>query len=819
MSQPGVTFHTPTGDYRVDALLNAAFGAGKWGGPQGTGVTLTYATKGPGSTYIQNYSPLLEPERGQDLIPTDAQEVGFRTAIQTWGSVANINFVEIEETANQTADIRFAMSRSVDAQEFEEDFSFDLFAYAYLPFNSPVAGDIWFDPDLVDFDYTPNTHGSGYYLMLHELGHALFGFEDITDNPGINGVTLSEGESFHAFSIMSYLSTPGVYGDPRQANVSFPTTPMLYDILAAQALYGPNMSHNATDTVYQFAPGQAIYQTIWDAGGIDTIDWSNQETAAFINLNDGSFSNMGPPRSNGTDEFPETLAIAFNAIIENAKGGTGNDTIVGNAADNIVYGGLGIDLVTGFNGNDLIYGNQGTDTIYGNLDLDRLYGGQDADRLYGGQQSDVLYGNFANDVLYGNFDNDFMFGGQDQDTLYGGQGNDIMFGNLGNDVLFGNKDHDQLLGNDGDDILYGGAGNDGLDGGAGNDEISGDAGNDTAYGGDGADDIYGGIDDDVLYGGSGNDIIEGGDDDDRLFGQEGDDQLRGGEGSDYLYGGSGADQMIGGSGNDTYVVSNLTQTVSEQANSGVDVIETQVDFTLPENVEIGLITGPNNVSLTGNNGNNSLTGNIQDNLIIGGAGNDTILGSAGADTLDGTSGTNLLQGGFGNDVYILRSVADVIVEDADGGFDTVITTFNTTIADNIEVLVLSGSANEATGNDGDNQLTGSTGTDLISGRGGNDTLIGNAGADTLVGGAGDDVLTGGGGADRFAYSGTGLGNDTIMDYEAGLDIITVNNGLTVVGIADDAGNAEVTLSSGDLITVVGVSSGNIEVVDLTAPTT
>ena len=64
-----------------------------------------------------------------------------------------------------------------------------------------------------------------------------------------------------------------------------------------------------------------------------------------------------------------------------------------------------------------------------------------------------------------------------------------------------------------------------------------------------------------------------------------------------------------------------------------------------------------------------------------------------------------------------------------------------------------------------------------------------------------------------------IGNDTIMDYEAGLDIITVNNGLTVVGIADDAGNAEVTLSSGDLITVVGVSSGNIEVVDLTAPTT
>ena len=133
MSQPGVTFHTPTGDYRVDALLDAAFGVGKWGGPQGTGVTLTYATKGPGSTYIQNYSPLLEPERGQDLTPTEAQEVGFRTAIQTWGSVANINFVEIEETADQTADIRFAMSRSVNAQEFEDDFGYDLFAYADLP--------------------------------------------------------------------------------------------------------------------------------------------------------------------------------------------------------------------------------------------------------------------------------------------------------------------------------------------------------------------------------------------------------------------------------------------------------------------------------------------------------------------------------------------------------------------------------------------------------------------------------------------------------------------------------------------------------------
>ena len=816
MSQPGVTFHTPTGDYRVDALLDAAFGVGKWGGPQGTGVTLTYATKGPGSTYIQNYSPLLEPERGQDLTPTEAQEVGFRTAIQTWGSVANINFVEIEETADQTADIRFAMSRSVNAQEFEDDFGYDLFAYAYLPQFTPIAGDVWFDPDLIDFDYTPNTHGSGYYLMLHELGHALLGFEDITENGGVNGAALSAGENFHAFSIMSYHATPGIAADPRNAAVSFPTTPMLYDILAAQALYGPNMSHNATDTVYQFAPGQAIYQTIWDAGGIDPIDWSNQETAAFINLNDGSFSNMGPPRSNGTDEFPETLAIAFNAIIENAKGGTGNDTIVGNAANNVVYGGLGIDLVTGFNGNDLIYGNQGTDTIYGNLDLDHLYGGQDADRLYGGQQADVLYGNFANDVLYGNFDNDFMFGGQDQDTLYGGQGNDIMFGNLGDDLLFGNRDNDQLLGNDGNDTLYGGSGNDGLEGATGNDRLFGDEGNDTLYGGTGTDVLYGGLDDDLIYGGDGADQINGGDDDDRLFGQEGNDVLIGGEGSDYLYGGSGSDQMSGGIGNDTYVVSNLTQSVSEDANAGVDVIETQVDFILPANVEIGIMTGPNNISLSGNALNNSLTGNIQDNLITGGGGNDTILGNAGADTLDGTSGSNLLQGGFGDDVYLIHSAADVVVEDANGGVDTVITTFNTTIGTNIEVLILNGSANEATGNDVDNQLVGGTGADLISGRGGNDTLSGNAGADTLVGGTGDDVLTGGGGADRFAYSGTNLGDDTITDYETGLDVITVDNGLTVIGIADNAGNAEVSLSSGDLITVLGVSSGDIEVEDLMA---
>ncbi|MDJ0591772.1 MAG: M10 family metallopeptidase C-terminal domain-containing protein [Pleurocapsa sp. MO_226.B13] len=129
-----------------------------------------------------------------------------------------------------------------------------------------------------------------------------------------------------------------------------------------------------------------MLETIWDGGGVDWIDWSNQSTAALINLNDGEWSQLGSPYSlDGVTLEYETLAIAYNVTIENAAGGTGNDFIIGNEAANILYGGTGNDTLTGESGNDILRGYGGV------AEFDVLAGGAGTDTFELGNSSGVFY--------------------------------------------------------------------------------------------------------------------------------------------------------------------------------------------------------------------------------------------------------------------------------------------------------------------------------------------------------------------------------------------------------------------------------------------
>jgi Ca2+-binding RTX toxin-like protein len=125
--------------------------------------------------------------------------------------------------------------------------------------------------------------------------------------------------------------------------------------------------------------------------------------------------------------------------------------------------------------------------------------------------------------------------------------------------------------------------------------------------------------------------------------------------------------------------------------------------------------------------------------LLGGDGTDTLTGGAGHDSLDGGAGTDTLTGGLGNDTYTIDTLADVLVEAAGGGTDTVVTELSFTLATHFENLTLTGSAAvDGTGNAADNLLTGNDADNLLTGLGGDDTLDGGLGADTLVGGLGDD---------------------------------------------------------------------------------
>jgi len=91
---------------------------------------------------------------------------------------------------------------------------------------------------------------------------------------------------------------------------------------------------------------------------------------------------------------------------------------------------------------------------------------------------------------------------------------------------------------------------------------------------------------------------------------------------------------------------------------------------------------------------------------------------------------------------------------------------------NDEILGLSGD-DLLVGSDGDDSLFGGPDRDIIFGNLGNDFLSGGPGDDFLIGGGGDDTLVGGPGADYFIFRNIQDGNDTILDFEFGIDKVVV----------------------------------------------
>jgi Ca2+-binding RTX toxin-like protein len=117
----------------------------------------------------------------------------------------------------------------------------------------------------------------------------------------------------------------------------------------------------------------------------------------------------------GTDTVQTTLnAYTLGANVENLLfTGTGNFAGTGNAVANDMRGGSGNDTLVGADGNDILVGNAGADDLRGGAGNDSLQGGDGNDRLEGGSGNDVMNGGAGNDV--------FVFGaGFGGDTIQAG---------------------------------------------------------------------------------------------------------------------------------------------------------------------------------------------------------------------------------------------------------------------------------------------------------------------------------------------------------------------------------------------------------------
>ena len=277
----------------------------------------------------------------------------------------------------------------------------------------------------------------------------------------------------------------------------------------------------------------------------------------------------------------------------------------------------------------------------------------------------------------------------------------------------------------------------------------------------------------VFFGGE---IFTGTPNDDPLLGKNTDDTLVGLAGDDTLNGGpnaDGIDRMEGGPGNDTYEVFNTLDQVIELIGQGdADEVNSRATFTLPENVEHLFLKGLGDINGTGNDLNNAIEGN---------AGNNDLRGLDGDDTLSGNGGVDTLRGGDGEDVYLIQNPNNLVVEDAFGGVDLVISTIDFILPDNVELLILGGTDNIngtgnqfgstfITGNQGNNRIEGVAGENTLNGMDGDDMLFGGIGKDTLNGGTGADTMTGGMGDDGYFVD--DFGDVILEDFGGGLDLVS-----------------------------------------------
>lgn len=113
--------------------------------------------------------------------------------------------------------------------------------------------------------------------------------------------------------------------------------------------------------------------------GTDTVDFSNSGPSVYVNL---AVTPGYEAWTSGTRRSePENAMIAIADIIgvENVRGSSHSDTIIGNASSNMLEGGGGDDTLNGGSGNDTLIGGSGGDILIGSAGSDRLTGGTGAD--------------------------------------------------------------------------------------------------------------------------------------------------------------------------------------------------------------------------------------------------------------------------------------------------------------------------------------------------------------------------------------------------------------------------------------------------------
>lgn len=297
------------------------------------------------------------------------QQDAIRSILKFAESLTGLRFTEVADTKTSQGTLRFGESATQTT------------ASGYYPGSSEGAGDAWFN--ILDYN-APKLGTYAFLTMMHEIGHTLG-----LDHGHEGGRALPANHDSLEYSVMTYRSyVGGPTGNYTVREGSYPRSFMLSDIAALQYIYGPNNGTNSGNTAYKWNPStgelsingaakaksttNTILETIWDGGGTDTYDFTSYTTALRVDLNPGAWTVTSSAQLAvlGAGKVAAgNIANAYlyngktTSLIENVKGGSANDTIIGNVAANRLEGG---------NGNDTMYGGGGKDVLVGGAGADRF---------------------------------------------------------------------------------------------------------------------------------------------------------------------------------------------------------------------------------------------------------------------------------------------------------------------------------------------------------------------------------------------------------------------------------------------------------------
>ena len=335
-----------TDDQNVSSLLSSS----AW---KGTNITFSFPNSSADYGTQAAYGDPA-PFNGFAVL-TGQQQGEVLRAFSLISSYTNETFTNITETTTTHAAIRLANSSSPPT------------SYAFYPSTAPDGGDVFYGgtgqhPVMGNFDSGQAT--------LHEIGHSL-GLKHGQDNNtyGVMNANRLDIE----FSLMNYPNYIGSTEGFATAAQS-PQSYMMYDIAAFQYMYGANFTQVGHNNIYtwsattgtEFINGVSqgtpvdnhIFETVWTEGASSTYDLSNFSQNQVDDMNPGGWMDFSTSQLADLNAFAPSKpqgeifaradvynALEYNgdsrSLIDNIITGSGNDTIIGNAANNVVDGGGG----------------------------------------------------------------------------------------------------------------------------------------------------------------------------------------------------------------------------------------------------------------------------------------------------------------------------------------------------------------------------------------------------------------------------------------------------------------------------------------------